>query len=85
MTAVYLSASSTSFAANKVWTFKSDTHLGVSLGKYVIVQILGYITNLVVLTALHYGLGVPHSLAQLIGMAFVAIALFTLTRNFVFV
>jgi hypothetical protein len=85
MTAVYLAASSTSFAANKVWTFKSDTDLGVSLGKYVIVQLLGYVTNLVVLTALHYGLGVPHSLAQLIGIAFVAIELFTLTRNYVFV
>jgi putative flippase GtrA len=84
MTAVYVVASGMSFTANKVWTFKSDAHLGNSLAKYIAVQIIGYITNLVLLTVLHYGFGMPHYLAQLVGITIVAIELFVLSRYYVF-
>ena len=84
MTAVYLGASSASYLANKEWTFKSDADPAASLIKYSIIQLIRYFTNLVLLVGLHYGFGVPYYLAQLIGIGFVAIELFVLSRNYVF-
>ena len=84
MTMVYIVASGFSFAVNKSWTFESDSSLWSALVKYVAIQFLGFVTNLALLTGLHYGLGLPHYLAQLVGMGFVAIELFLLNRYYVF-
>lgn len=72
------------FAANKLWTFKSDALLSRTLLKYIAIQFFGYATNLVLLTGLHYVMGVPHHLAQLLSIAIVAIELFALSRYYVF-
>ena len=84
MTIVYVAACITSFAANRRWTFKSEARLSGSALKYVLGQLLGYGTNLLVLSFLHFILGVPHQAAQLIGIGVVAIELFLVNRYYVF-
>ena len=78
MSVVYLSASLTSFAVNRGWTFRSERSLRVSVSKYLLAQLLGYGTNLFILYLLYYILDIPHQTAQLIGIAVVAVQLFLL-------
>ncbi len=84
MTVVYVVAGSFSFVANKVWTFQSQVRSGSALAKYIVALVVGYMTNLALLSGLHYGLGLPHQIAQLVGIGVVAIELFLLSRYFVF-
>ena len=84
MSIVYVSASVTSFTANRGWTFQSDTSLSRSALRYITSQMLGYGTNLILLYWLYYMLGVPHQTAQLIGIGVVAVELFLLNRYYVF-
>lgn len=84
MTIIYVIASATTFAANRSWTFQSDAILSKSALRYIVSQIIGYSTNLILLSWLHYLLGVPHQAAQLIGIGAVAIELFLLNRYYVF-
>ena len=84
MTVVYVVAGSFSFVANKAWTFQSQVRTGSALVKYIVALVVGYVTNLALLSGLHYGLGLPHEIAQLVGIGVVAIELFLLSRYFVF-
>jgi putative flippase GtrA len=84
MTIVYILASSIAFQANKVWTFHSLVRFDRALLRYVFVQALGYVTNLLLLAGLHYGCGIPHYTSQLLGMAIVAVELFLISRYYVF-
>lgn len=84
MTAVYVVAGGISFKANKRWTFRSDAYPGNELVRYAVAQFIGWGTNFVLLSGLHYGLGLPHWFAQIVGVAFVAIELFLLSRYYVF-
>jgi putative flippase GtrA len=84
MSIVYVVASVAAFAANRGWTFQSDTSLSRSALRYVVSQVLGYGTNLFLLSWLYSVLGVPHQVAQLIGISFVAVELFLLNRYYVF-
>lgn len=84
MTLVYIIASVIAFTANRSWTFRSRKSFNTSALKYALCQIIGYTTNLVILSWLYYTLGVPHQAAQLVGMAVVAIELFLLNRYYVF-
>ena len=84
MSMVYVVASVTAFTANRGWTFQSDTSLSRSALRYIISQMLGYGTNLILLYSLYYMLGVPHQTAQLIGIGVVAVELFLLNRYYVF-
>jgi putative flippase GtrA len=84
MSTVYVVASVTAFTANRGWTFQSDTSLSRSALRYIISQMLGYGTNLILLYWLYYMLGVSHQAAQLIGIGVVAVELFLLNRYYVF-
>lgn len=84
MSIVYMVASGLAFQANKIWTFRSVVRLDRALLRYILVQVLGYLTNLALLSGLHHGLGVPHYIAQLIGIGIVAVELFILSRYYVF-
>ena len=84
MSITYLIAASASFLANKGWTFKSDARISTSATKYIISQAFGYGTNLVLLSRLHYAIGIPHQIAQLLVIGVVAIELFLLNRYYVF-
>lgn len=85
MTIVYLAASIIAFSMNRKWTFASDVSIRRATGRYVIIQGIGYLTNLILLVGLHHALGVPHYLAQLTGIILVAIELFLLNRYYVFI
>jgi putative flippase GtrA len=84
MSIVYVAASVTSFTANRGWTFQSDASLSRSALRYILSQTVGYGTNLVILYWLYYKLGVPHQVAQLVGIGVVAVELFLLNRYYVF-
>jgi putative flippase GtrA len=84
MTLVYLAACGLGFSFNRSWTFSSRSSLPRTLIKYVLIQVIGYFTNLAILISLHYGLGIPHLLSQLVGVVIVAVELFILSRWFVF-
>jgi putative flippase GtrA len=84
MSIVYCFASVIAFTANRGWTFQSDGRVGRSLPRYVISQVIGYATNLILLYCLYYVLGLPHQAAQLIGIGLVAVLLFLLNRYYVF-
>ena len=84
MSMVYVVASVATFAANRGWTFQSDASLSGSALRYIISQMLGYGTNLILLFWLHYLLGVPHQAAQLIGIGVAGVELFLLNRYYVF-
>ncbi|WP_216907209.1 GtrA family protein [Synechococcus sp. CCY 0621] len=85
MSIVYVMAAGINYFLNRSWTFSSNAPVRRSLFRYVVVQCVGYATNLVLLAVLHYALGVPHYLAQLAGVTIVAGELFLLSRFFVFV
>jgi putative flippase GtrA len=84
MSMVYVVASVTAFTANRGWTFQSSASLSGSALRYILSQMLGYGTNLILLFSLYYMLGVPHQVAQLIGIGVVAVELFLLNRYYVF-
>ena len=84
MSVIYVAASIASFTANRGWTFHSDGSLRGSALKYLLVQFLGYGTNLLILFCLYYILNIPHQSAQLIGIVIVSVELFLLNRYYVF-
>jgi putative flippase GtrA len=84
MSIAYVVASVTAFTANRGWTFQSDASLSRSALRYIICQMLGYGTNLILLYWFYYMLDVPHQTAQLIGIGVVAVELFLLNRYYVF-
>jgi len=84
MSMVYVVASVTAFTANRGWTFQSSASLSGSALRYILSQMLGYGTNLILLFSLYYMLDVPHQVAQLIGIGVVAVELFLLNRYYVF-
>lgn len=85
MTIVYLGASIFAFTMNRKWTFASNLSMRKATARYIVIQGVGYITNLILLVALHQALGIPHYLAQLTGIVLVAIELFLLSRYYVFI
>jgi putative flippase GtrA len=84
MSIVYVFASVIAFTANKGWTFQSNTNINKIIIRYLMSQVLGYGTNLILLYWLHYVLGVPHQTAQLLGIGIVAVVLFLISRYYVF-
>jgi putative flippase GtrA len=84
MSIVFILASASTFTANRNWTFKSETSLSRSGIRFILCQILGYATNLILLMWLYYGLEIPHQAAQIMSIGIVAIVLFLLNRYFVF-
>ena len=84
MSMVYTSACIASFWVNKIWTFGDKTEHRSLLPRYLFIQFIGYLTNLLMLLVLSQSLGIPHQLAQLLAIVIVAIELFLLSKHYVF-
>lgn len=84
MTLVYTSACMVSFFFNKRWTFADPTRSRMLLPRYVFIQIIGYLTNLLLLLVLYRRYGFPHQWVQLLAFVVVAVELFLLSKYFVF-
>jgi putative flippase GtrA len=84
MTLIYLCACLVSFAGNKRWTFANRSKSIVLLPRYVCMQIVGYLTNLLLLLVLYKHFGFAHQGVQLLAMVVVAIELFLLSKCYVF-
>jgi putative flippase GtrA len=84
MSFVYGSICFASFFGNKRWTFSDSTRARKTILRYVVIQIVGYLTNLLMLLVLYKQFGVPHQWVQLIAIAVVATELFLLSKYYVF-
>lgn len=84
MTALYFMGASIGFLANRRFTFLHDGHIGVTAARYLLVQLAGYLLNLVLLLLFVDWLGLSHQIVQAIAIVVVAIFLFVLLRLFVF-
>lgn len=84
MTLLYFVGASIGFLANRRFTFRHKGHIGVAGARYLLVQLAGYLLNLVLLLLFVDWLGLAHQLVQAIAVVVVAIFLFFLLRFFVF-
>ena len=73
------------FFANRRFTFGHNDHIGITVIRYLVVQLFGYLLNLSLLVMFVDWLGFSHQLVQFIAIIVVAIFLFVLTRFFVFI
>lgn len=73
------------FFANRRFTFQHDGHIGKTGIRYLIVQALGYIFTISILTIFVNKLGFPHQIIEAFAIALVAIFVFVMSRLFVFV
>ena len=84
MTLVYISACLVSFTGNKYWTFADKSKDTFLFPRYIVIQFVGYLTNLLLLLALSRVLGFPHQVIQLLASIVVATELFLLSKYYVF-
>lgn len=84
MTALYFVGASMGFLANRRFTFRHDGGIGVTGVRYLLVQVAGYLLNLVLLLLFVDWFDFPHQIVQAIAIVVVAIFLFVVLRLFVF-
>lgn len=72
------------FLGNREWVFSHQGMVKVALVRYSLVQLLGYLINLVILTVLVNKLGYPHQLIQLLAIFIVAVFLFVASKFFIY-
>lgn len=84
MTALYIVGASISFLANRRFTFLHEGHIGTTGIRYLLVQVTGYLLNLVLLLLFVDWLNFPHQIVQAIAIVVVAVCLFLMLRVFVF-
>jgi len=73
-----------SYTLNRVWTFRAGAFHPRTLGRYVVVQLLGMAMNVGLVVALVEGAGAHRLLAQLIAIPLVSVLSFGLSRNWAF-
>ena len=81
MSLIYTCSCLFSFAGNKKWSFGGGIRAWTIFPRYVVIQIAGYLTNLLLMSMLYNLLEMPNQLVQLIAIAVLAIELF-LPRNY---
>lgn len=84
MTALYTTGALISFFANRRFTFRHDGHIGGAGVRYLLVQLSGYLLNLLLLVLFVDWMGFAHQIVQAVAIIVVAIFLFVLSRFFVF-
>lgn len=84
MTILYSVGALVGFLANRRFTFRHEGHIGVAGTRYLLVQLSGYILNLLLLVMFVDLLGFSHQIVQAIAIIMVAVFLFALSRIFVF-
>lgn len=72
------------FFSSQKWVFESEARPFVAGMRYLLVQLFGYIINIIILIMLVDRLAYPHQIAQLSAIFIVAIFVFTALRIFVF-
>jgi putative flippase GtrA len=73
-----------SYLGNKRLTFRGTGNVLSSGARYLAVYITGYLLNLFLIFLFVDRLGFPHQIVQAMAILFVAIALFSMLRFFVF-
>jgi len=72
------------FRGHARFTFTVEHRDRPMAARYLVVTLIGYVTNLVLLNVLIELLGIPHQLAQLIVMALIVPVMFVILRRVVF-
>lgn len=84
MTVLYFGGASISFLANRRFTFRHDSGIGVTGIRYLLAHVVGYLLNLIILLLFVDWFDFPHQIVQAIAIVVVAIFLFIVLRVFVF-
>ena len=85
MTVLYIVGAYSGFIANRRFTFQHDGSMGVAGGRYIVMQLIGYLINFGMLLVFVDVLNFPHQIVQAIAIGVVAIFLFVVLRLYVFV
>ena len=72
------------YTLNRVWTFRAGAFHPRTLGRYVVVQLVGMGMNIALVVALVEGAGMHRLLAQLFAIPVVSLLTFGLSRNWAF-
>lgn len=72
------------YFGNKVWTFRDRSRVSATMPKYLLVQGIGYLSNLAMLSIFNGFMGLSHAYVQLFSIAGVALLLFLLSKYVVF-
>jgi putative flippase GtrA len=72
------------FRGHARFTFAAEHRNRLMAARYVAVTLIGYATNLVLLTVLIELLGIPHQLAQILALALIVPIMFVILRRVVF-
>jgi putative flippase GtrA len=85
MTVLYIVGAYSGFIANRRFTFQHDGSMGVAGGRYIVMQLIGYVINFSILLVFVDMLKFPHQIVQAVAIGVVAIFLFIVLRLYVFV
>lgn len=84
LTLATVAAFGPAYAANRSWTFKSDTPHASSLWRYAAGYLASFLFQASFLTLGVDGLGLPHQYVVLVGLALATVFFFVLQRAWVF-
>lgn len=84
MSVVYATGVAQTFLLNKHWTFSYRGNVAVSMLRYMITYVIGYLINLILLFCFVDVFGWSHRIVQAGAIFFVAVTLFLLLRYWVF-
>lgn len=85
MTTLYITGVLMTFLANRNWSFKHQGFARTAFVRYVIAYALGYVLNLGLLWSGADLLRLPHQGVQAVAIGVVAISVFLLHKNWVFI
>lgn len=85
MTVLYIVGAYSGFIANRRFTFQHNGSMGVAGGRYIVMQLIGYVVNFSMLLVFVDMLKFPHQIVQAVAIGVVAIFLFIVLRLYVFV
>ena len=81
---VYLCVCICNYFGNKLWTFQDYSRVSRSAFMYFVAQVIGYATNLGIMSVLNGRLGLPHAYVQLFSIVVVGLMFFLLSKYLIF-
>lgn len=84
VTLLYVVSSAAAFLANRGFTFDCEARIYVSGPRYIVVQALGYLINILIMFILVDHMNVDHRIVQAVAVPVVALFLFFASKNYVF-
>lgn len=80
----YAAGIAVTYTFNKGWSFRDQSTHRIAFIKYIVAYSSGYLVQISVLYGATFQAGLPHIIAQMLGMIAAALSIFTLLKLFVF-